>query len=201
VAILDGTTGNDVLRGTDDDDIFNGLAGNDFIFGGAGNDRIFLGDGEDMAQGGNGNDILEGGGGRDRLIGGNGADNFGFFIGGSDTDAILDFEQGVDTITFFTTDEGLTEADVLASVVDFGTHFVFEFGFGLDGEAFLEQRLSVIKNDPDFTLTVDDFTIEVFIDNVPGDLPLVSKAPLDGEFAAQDLAANEVAFYDYGALI
>lgn len=159
----------------------------DAIFGGFENETLF---------GGNGDDILSGGAGRDRLIGGDGADTFEFNTSFSDVDSILDFEQGVDTIVFFSSDPNLTEADVLATLVDYGTHFVFEFGFAIDGPP-VEQRLAVIKNDPDFILTVDDFTIEFFD---PGP-PLLTQEPIMDGIFDQSLAEQDMVSMGFDALI
>lgn len=172
------------------------LVGIERLIGSNFGDAIFGGFGDETIFGGNGDDLLVGGGGRDRLIGGSGADEFGFFIGGGDTDSILDFVQGVDTITFRTFDEGLTEAAILATLIDYGAYFVFEFGLG-DGP--VEQRLAVIKDDPDQVLTVDDFTIEL-IDDFPLDPPPVQE-PLAEDFAGQNFATDDMAFYDFDALI
>ena len=174
------------------------LVGIERVIGSNFNDAIFGGFGNEVIIGGNGDDVLEGGAGRDRLIGGNGADEFGFFIGGSDVDAILDFEQGIDTITFITTDESLTESDILATIMDYGTNFVFEFGFG-DGP--VAQRLSVIKGDPDQVLTVDDFTILLF-EGTPFDPPPPdTQQPLAENFDSYDFTQNPAAFFDADALI
>ena len=174
------------------------LVGIERVIGSNFDDAIFGGFDDETLIGGNGDDILEGGAGRDRLIGGNGADEFGFFIGGSDVDAILDFQQGIDTITFITTDESLTEADILATIMDYGTNFVFEFGFG-DGP--VEQRLSVIKDDPDQMLTVDDFTILLF-EGTPFDPPPPdTQQPLAENFDSYDFTQNPAVFFDADALI
>ena len=167
------------------------------IFGSNFDDTIFGGFEDETIIGGNGDDILDGNGGRDRLIGGNGVDDFGFTIGDSDVDAILDFEQGVDTITFFTFDEGLTEADILATIVDFGTHFVFEFGVIEDGSP-LEQRLSVIKDDPDLVLTVDDFTIILLDDGL---LEPVFQEPFEDISGSEVFTEMGIDSYDLDALI
>lgn len=174
------------------------LIGIERIIGSNFDDAIFGGFGDETIFGGNGNDVLEGGAGRDRLFGGSGADDFGFFIGGSDTDAILDFVNGVDTITFFTTNEGLTKSDILATIVDYETHFVFEFGFG-DGP--VEQRLSIIKNDPDQGLSMDDFTIEILSDSPFGPPARETQQPLAEDFDSYDFTQNPAAFFDADALI
>jgi len=173
------------------------LVGIERIIGSNFDDTIFGGFEDETIIGGNGDDTLDGNGGRDRLIGGNGADDFGFTIGDSDVDAILDFEQGVDTITFFTFDEGLTEADILATIVDFGTHFVFEFGVIEDGSP-LEQRLSVIKDDPDLVLTVDDFTIILLDDGL---LEPLFQEPFEDISGSEVFTEMGIDSYDVDALI
>ena len=173
------------------------LIGIERIIGSNFDDTIFGGFEDETIFGGNGDDTLDGNGGRDRLIGGNGADDFGFTIGDSDVDAILDFEQGVDTITFFTFDEGLTEADILATIVDFGTHFVFEFGVIEDGSP-LEQRLSVIKDDPDLVLTVDDFTIILLDDGL---LEPLFQEPFEDISGSEVFTEMGIDSYDLDALI
>lgn len=174
---------------------FDFLFGIERVIGSNFDDAIFGGLADETIFGGDGDDIIDGNGGRDRLIGGDGADDFGFVIGESDTDSILDFTQGVDTITIFTTDEALTEADVMATLVDYGAVWVFEFGFG-DGEA--AQRLAIVKNDPDQILSVDDFTIEFFEDLPP---PPPEEEPQSEVFAEANFVTTEMAFYEFDALI
>lgn len=70
--------GDDRIAGSPGNDMLNGNAGNDVIQGDSGNDQI---------SGGNGNDILTGGSGKDH------------FNCGAGTDAITDFQPGVDTKT------------------------------------------------------------------------------------------------------
>lgn len=159
-------------------------------------DAIYGGFGDEVIIGGNGDDILEGGGGRDRLIGGNGADTFEFVIGGSDTVSVLDFSQGVDQIIFKTFDDTLTEADILATIVDYGVYFVFEFGLV---DAPVEQRFAVIKEDADTVLTVDDFTIEIIEDlPLPVDPPRnITEAYAENIFTDVDM----VVFAEFDALL
>jgi 5'-nucleotidase / UDP-sugar diphosphatase len=77
------------IRGFDDsNDVINGLAGNDVMLGLSG---------DDLLRGGDGNDLLNGGLGSDRLIGGAGQDRF-VLAADSGSDAIADFEVGVDRL-------------------------------------------------------------------------------------------------------
>lgn len=83
--------GDDLLTGTSGADNLSGLGGNDQLFGGAGSDVL---------NGGDGDDLLVGGTGADVLIGGAGADRFHYASPSDGMDAILDFEAGVDHLTF-----------------------------------------------------------------------------------------------------
>ncbi|MEK6670819.1 MAG: calcium-binding protein, partial [Nitrospirota bacterium] len=67
MAIINGTSGDDVLNGGAEDDIIDGLAGNDELHGGGGQDSMF---------GGAGNDYLDGGTGADTMAGGVGDDDY-----------------------------------------------------------------------------------------------------------------------------
>ncbi|OWW20174.1 calcium-binding protein [Noviherbaspirillum denitrificans] len=69
MALLTGTTSNDVLIGTSEDDFMSGDAGNDTLTGLEGNDNL---------SGGDGMDILDGGPGYDTLGGGFGGDTYKF---------------------------------------------------------------------------------------------------------------------------
>ena len=103
MAIVFGTSLNDVLAGTPDPDRIEGGAGNDRINGGAGddeilggvgsdtltgdagNDRLFGEDGNDGIYGGGGNDTIDGGIGDDTLIGDGGNDDI---FGGAGNDKL-----------------------------------------------------------------------------------------------------------------
>ncbi|MBK8275970.1 MAG: calcium-binding protein [Nitrospira sp.] len=74
MAIINGSSGNDILKGTLSADEINGFAGNDQLFGGRGSDTLNGGDGNDTLDSGSGNDLLNGGAGADRLDGGTGND-------------------------------------------------------------------------------------------------------------------------------
>ena len=93
---LVGDSGNDTLRGGAGDDYLYGNDGNDILNGGNGYDYLLGNDGNDRLSGGGNNDILEGGQGNDVLIGGAGNDRFNGFIG-NDT---LTGGAGADTFRY-----------------------------------------------------------------------------------------------------
>lgn len=95
----------DVILRNDDvagagDDLLTGTAGADTLAGLGGNDRLFGGAGSDVLDGGDGDDLLVGGSGADVLSGGAGADRFHYSSPSDGMDAILDFQAGVDRLTF-----------------------------------------------------------------------------------------------------
>ncbi|GJN56188.1 Calx-beta domain-containing protein [Pseudomonas tohonis] len=95
----DVTLRNDDVAGAGDD-LLTGTAGADNLAGLGGNDRLFGGAGSDVLDGGDGDDLLVGGSGADVLRGGAGADRFHYTSPGDGMDAILDFQAGVDHLTF-----------------------------------------------------------------------------------------------------
>ncbi len=58
MAVINGTSGDDLLNGTANDDIIRGRAGDDTLNGGAGDDRLLGGAGSDSLFGGDGDDII-----------------------------------------------------------------------------------------------------------------------------------------------
>lgn len=95
--VINGGAGNDILNGADGNDKLYGSTGLDKLLGGAGADQLFGGAGNDALSGGAGNDRLEGQDGNDLLRGGLGNDQF-VFRTTSNTDTILDFQDGADKI-------------------------------------------------------------------------------------------------------
>ena len=112
-AVINGTSGDDVIIGTAGNDVINGGSGNDTICGEGGNDTINAGSGNDRmwgeVRGGGfdtligtpGNDVIDGGSGGDLLVdpqgvgqtltAGSGNDTVlgnGVLLGGSGNDAI-----------------------------------------------------------------------------------------------------------------
>lgn len=103
---MTGTAAADMIEALGGRDQVNGMEGNDTINGGDDNDKLWGGDdndvvsgdaGKDRLYGDAGDDILNGGADADQLWGGAGADAF-VFETGTGTDAIMDFEDGIDQI-------------------------------------------------------------------------------------------------------
>lgn len=127
MAIISGSTGDDLIEGTENDDrlsgklgadtligyrgddVLGGGRGDDLLRGGRGDDELLGKKGDDRLRGGKGDDLLEGGKGDDDLRGGNGDDVFLFNVEQEATgeDEILDFEVG-DTIRI----QGMTDYTV-----------------------------------------------------------------------------------------
>jgi Ca2+-binding RTX toxin-like protein len=103
LALDDLQGGGAVINGTTGDDILAGGAGNDLIQNGAGENQIGGRDGNDTLIGGTGRDDLHGAEGDDSLLGGNGADTLYGGEGndtlfGEDGDDILFGQSGDDTL-------------------------------------------------------------------------------------------------------
>jgi len=94
VAVITGTSANDVLSGTVEADRIDGGAGNDRINAGAGDDEIFGGQGADILTGDAGNDRIFGEDGNDGVYGGGGDD----YVDGGTGDDILIGDGGNDTL-------------------------------------------------------------------------------------------------------
>ena len=94
---------NDTLTGDDNSNTLNGGLGDDTLIGGAGNDVLIGGAGNDRLIGGDGDDMLVGGSGNDILTGGAGADRFVFYSVQEGVDTITDFTTGVDKIAIVDT--------------------------------------------------------------------------------------------------
>ncbi len=151
---LDGAGGNDTVRGgagndtifgqSGDDNLYGGAA-NDTLNGGSGNDKLWgdadsdtlVGDaGNDELHGGEGFDNLSGGTGNDTLYGGSEDDNF---TGGSgidivviednaDSDTFLDFQNGVDKISF--AQNNLVDSFLDLNITTQGSDVIVGFGIG-----------------------------------------------------------------------
>ncbi len=104
MALVNGTSGSDILNGTPQADVINSFQGNDTALGGRGDDRISGGKGFDIIRGGKGNDTIRGDRGNDVLYGDNGintldgGDGQDLFVLGNGTDTITDFTLGTDLI-------------------------------------------------------------------------------------------------------
>ncbi|WP_099070063.1 calcium-binding protein [Nostoc linckia] len=132
--LLNGGSGNDSLfaSGIENDyyfpDIFYVTSGQNTLDGGTGNDylNISYSSGDNLLNGGDGNDTLtaslatgkntlKGGNGNDYLIGGEGNDSL-YGEGGDDTFAFNSFNEGIDTIYDFDTNNDV----IRVSAVGFG---------------------------------------------------------------------------------
>ncbi len=104
------------------------------VVNGTGNalDNIITGNAHDnILAGGDGNDVLRGGAGNDTMTGGAGSDTFVLGLAGSANgqDHLVDFEPGVDKLSFSGADYGLPPGFVLDSAtLTFGTHAVGPYG-------------------------------------------------------------------------
>jgi subtilisin family serine protease len=96
--VLSGDIGSDSLNGGTGDDIVFGGQGEDLVLGDSGDDLVSGDDGNDLVDGGEGNDELLDTQGNDSLTGGEGNDSFVLYPG-TDTDTILDFQDGQDKFT------------------------------------------------------------------------------------------------------
>jgi len=114
---LIGGTGDDEMYGGDGNDIMTAQLGSDFLDGGLGNDTLIAGAGDDTVMGGAGNDIL---------LGGTGSDSF-IFAQGHGVDRIVDFEQGVDILTY--TGSGVDDFNDL-TFTQTGDHVLISSMFG-----------------------------------------------------------------------
>ena len=115
IDIIAGNAGDDTIHGLDQGDTLYGNKGNDALFGDEGGDTLYGGVGHDQLWGGNGADRLLGEKGNDTLYGEGGMDTF-VFGKGFGQDIIMDFEDGVDRLSFATS--------VFASYLDALAHAV-----------------------------------------------------------------------------
>ncbi len=133
MAVINGTSGNDILKDSFSHDEMNGLGGDDQLLGGRGNDTLNGGDGNDLLDGGTGDDTLRGDAGADFIMGGDGNDQLD---GGTGADT-LNGGDGSDTYFVDNVGDVVTESfdddlswyfetdSVLASVT-------YTLGFGLE---------------------------------------------------------------------
>ena len=158
-----GGNGDDWLFGKEGDDVVNGGDGDDFVGGGNGDDILLGGNGNDVLNGGDGNDEMDGGegddvlwatsyyhnNGNDQLTGGAGADTFVFTWVSThgETDEIMDFELGIDTLQFRSDDPSIPRAfeDLQISDVADGAMI----GYGSNG--------ILVRNVTAADLTADNF--------------------------------------------
>ena len=143
--VLQGDAGNDRLFGDAGNDTGYGGLGNDTLNGGAGQDLLFGDDGNDNLNGDAGNDEIHDGQGQDALTGGLGADHFVLEADGT-KDRIIDFQDGIDTISL-----GVAFADLTLTTLKNG-RVQIEYGTDL-----------LWVQDADRHLTAADLTAVDFI--------------------------------------
>jgi Ca2+-binding RTX toxin-like protein len=103
---------------------------------------------DDTITGNDLDNVIRGGSGNDTMRGGDGADTFVFFEADTGVDVILDFEFGVDTLAFRTTNPEVTADNLMANLTQVGAHV----------ELALNNK--VITFD---TAVITDFTFEDFM--------------------------------------
>ncbi len=143
---LFGGTGDDTLSGGKGGDRLTGDDGNDTLYGGQGWDNLSGGTGNDALFGGSANDTLDGGSGNDMLQGDTGADEFQFSQG-YDLDIVIDFQDGIDSISFdrnlwggaMKTGQQIVDDHAMLSVGD----AVFDFG---SGDVFMIKNVAVLND-------------------------------------------------------
>ncbi len=131
-----GGSGNDLLFGNEGQDTVNGDAGNDTVYGGKDEDSLLGGAGDDFLFGDEGNDTLIGGTGSDRFI-------LGLDL---DSDTILDFQDGLDSIGLI----GGLNFSQLSIVAENSSTLIRVTGSG--------QLLATLSNVPTGLITATDFT-------------------------------------------
>ena len=110
------------------------------VTGTAFNDKITGDDQDNVIRGGAGNDVM---------AGGEGADTFVFFEEDIGVDIITDFEFGVDSLAFVTTDPNVTTDNLLGNLTQVDDHV----------ELSLNNKVITIEDTLVTDFTVDDFTI------------------------------------------
>ena len=104
---------------------------------------------DDRITGNDQDNIIRGGAGNDILAGGEGADTFLFFEADTGVDIITDFEFGVDTLAFFTTDPDVTPGNLLGNLTQVGA----------DVELSLNNKVITFEDALATDFTTDDFMI------------------------------------------
>lgn len=104
---------------------------------------------DDTITGDSGDNVIRGGEGNDVMRGGEGADTFVFFEADTGVDVILDFEFGVDSLEFATTDPSVTPTNLLGSLAQAGD----------DVELTFNNKVITFEEAVVTDFTTDDFMI------------------------------------------
>lgn len=150
MAVIFGTSGNNVLNGTGANDFIDGEEGNDTLFGGNGNDFLNGEEGDDFHDGGSGDDIIDGDVGNDTLLGGANND----FLDGEDGQDVLNGGGGNDTLIGEDGNDNLTggggndrflfvSADVFSQPV-LGVDTITDFAPGTDRIVLYESTFAAL---------------------------------------------------------
>ncbi|WP_373503634.1 beta strand repeat-containing protein [Aestuariivirga sp.] len=154
VNIVQGGSGNDILKAANAGATLDGGYGDDKLTGGAGNDILSGGfGGNDTLTGGAGDDQMTGSSGKDSMRGGLGADHFAYaYWGDSGTTALTR-----DVILDFRRDQGdkidLSGIDAINATVGVNDGFTFA------GSAFSNAAGQLIFQKFDNAGTADDYTL------------------------------------------
>ncbi|BDA69273.1 hypothetical protein CAL7716_034390 [Calothrix sp. PCC 7716] len=165
MAVIFGTSGNDVLNGTfasdfidgeGGNDTLNGGAGNDFLNGEAGNDFHDGGVGDDIIDGEDGNDVLLGGAGNDFLDGEDGKDSLN---GGAGSDTLIG-EDGNDTLTGgANVDRFLFVSENVFNQSTLGTDTITDFAAGTDRIVLYQSTFSALTPQNGGIIAAGEFSI------------------------------------------
>ncbi|WP_299880244.1 calcium-binding protein [uncultured Sulfitobacter sp.] len=104
---------------------------------------------DDTITGDDQDNVIRGGAGNDVMQGGEGADTFVFFEEDQGVDVILDFELGVDSLAFFTTDPDVTTENLLGNMTQNGDHV----------DMTLNNKVVTFENTSIADFSADDFLI------------------------------------------
>ncbi|RLJ41031.1 hemolysin type calcium-binding protein [Litoreibacter meonggei] len=104
---------------------------------------------DDTIAGNDQDNVIRGGAGNDVMAGGEGADTFVFFEEDTGIDIITDFEFGVDSLAFLTTDPGVTTDNLMKNLTQIGD----------DVELALNNKVITFEDAVVTDFTTDDFMI------------------------------------------
>jgi hypothetical protein len=143
-----GLDGDDVIYATNDSNVLYGDSGEDTLNGYLGNDELNGGIGNDRLSGYKGDDIIYGGGGADKIMTGS-SNDIVIYKNISDSNAkkrdiILDFESGVDKISFKDFELKLNPDDLIIQNISTGSIIKIE---NTDFEVKIKNNNKIVKDD------------------------------------------------------
>ncbi len=165
MAVIFGTSGNNVLTGTGANDFIDGEEGNDTLNGGNGSDFLNGEDGNDFHDGGNGDDIIDGEEGNDTLLGsaGNdfldGEDGLDILNGGTGNDTLIG-EDGSDTMTGGTgNDRFLFVSSDVFNQTTLGVDTITDFGTGADRIVLYQSTFAALTPQNGGSIAAGEFAV------------------------------------------